>query len=100
MEIIEFYAKISAVADEVHQAIDMATRPPAFKRRASSLTIPTPAESPAGIAGGKVQASAHLQLEAGDIRQLGMREWDRANRQCAEGGDSHQREGDGHQGAA
>jgi len=39
-------------------------------------------------------------LKAGDIRQLGMREWDRANRQGAEGGDSYQREGNGHQGAA
>jgi hypothetical protein len=95
MEIIESYAKLLAIADEVHQAIGVATCPRAFKRRGGSLTIPTPCRI-----GGKVQASAHFQFEAADIRQLGMREWDRANCQCAEGGDSHQREGNGHQGAA
>jgi hypothetical protein len=45
-------------------------------------------------------ASTHLQLEQAHIGQLGMREWDGANRQCAEDGDGCNREGNRHQGAA
>ena len=107
MGIVEFYAKIfkplrmkSLKSEQRSNLSDLHSGCAKASTRRGPLCAPNRPQASLAADSDRFQGSAHLQLESADIGQRGMRDWDGANRQCAERGDSRQRQGNGHQGAA